>query len=68
MTTRSDAQSEPPTIVSFEVRPGQVWIDPDGTSWYVTMIDGVDVHLERTVVDRRSLRDLVRKSRQPNER
>ena len=57
----------PATEVVFCVKHGQVWIDEDGTSWYVKWIEGLHVHLERTVVEKRTLRDLVRKSRQPNE-
>lgn len=52
-----------PVTVTFTVEDGQVWIDPDGTSWYVKMIIDDVAHLERTVVDQRPLRDLVRKSR-----
>lgn len=52
-----------PVQVAFTVDVGQVWIDDDGTSWYVKLIDGDTAHLERTVTDSRPLRDLVRKSR-----
>lgn len=62
-----DQSDTPPTVVSFDVEKGQVWIDPDGTSWYVTSVSALNVVLERTVVETRPTRDLVLMSRRPNE-
>jgi hypothetical protein len=58
---------DPPTQVIFTLEAGQVWIDPDGTSWYLKWIDGDTAHMERTVVEQRPIRDLVRISHLPND-
>lgn len=67
LALREHDEVNPPVEFVVRVAPGQIWIDPDGTSWYVTSIGPDSVHLERTVTETRKLRDLVLGSRQPNE-
>lgn len=52
-----------PLTVSFDIKVGEVWVDPDGVSWYVKFIATGDVHLERTFTHTEPARDLVRKWR-----
>lgn len=67
-TLGSATVAEDDTVtVSFTVKIGDVWIDPNKTAWYVRRLDADDVTLERTVMDRVSHRDLARKWRKMGE-
>lgn len=57
----------PPTIVSFAVKKGDVWISPDNVAWYVASVGTGNTVLERTVHETVPTRDLVRCYRQMNE-
>lgn len=52
-----------PLTVSFDIKAGEVWVDPEGVSWYVKFTAGNEVHLERTLTHAITARNLVRKWR-----
>jgi hypothetical protein len=49
-----------PLTVTFTLKAGDVWIDPEGVSWYIDGTYGGEVQVRRVLVEERDPLDLVR--------
>ena len=54
-------------VVSFEIREGDNWIDPDGIAWTVAFVDGDTAHFSRKAVTEETAKTVARKWRKAGE-